>query len=639
MRYSPLPDAASIRRAHDRFLDTGEVPSGIVPEVIRRSWIRCARSGVPADRVREIARLDGHSVRVELNRHVDLLAAAEPVMDMLHLQLEHTGAIVLLCAPDGLILRCMGDPVFVSRAERVALEPGVFWTEDSKGTNGIGTAIFERAPLVVYAAQHYVERNQFLACSATPVFSPGGKLAAVLDITGDYRSHHSHTLALARMAGRNIERQLFLRKHQNELVLQVHRNPSYLGSLFDGRVAFSEDGRFLAAEGAALESLGISGQTFAGTFEDLFDTPFSDMMSRLRSQQPVAKLRLRRGGETVYAQLARGLISPAPLSHDRKEPQSPAATQLAPALEALHAGDPQVEEAISRIKRVLGHDIPVLLQGETGTGKERLARAIHASGLRADKPFVAVNCAALSEGFLESELFGHEERAAAETMRKSGRILEASGGTLFLDEIGDISAALQERLLRVLQLRETTPLGGTPRRIDVTLICSTRGSLLERVQRGEFREDLYYRLNGLTVHLPALRDRKDIAELARRVLAEEAQGGLAAEIAPDVTEIFLRHPWPGNIRQLRLVLRTALALAGSSRVIGLDSLPEDFLAQLPAAQSRVISSDVRQSTVERLAEIELQAIRNAVAANKGNLSAAAKQLGIGRATLYRKLKA
>ena len=637
MRYSPLPDAASIRRAHDRFLDTGEVPSGIVPEVIRRSWIRCARSGVPADRVREIARLDGHSVRVELNRHIDLLAAAEPVMDMLHLQLEHTGAIVLLCAPDGLILRCMGDPVFVPRAERVALEPGVFWTEDSKGTNGIGTAIFERAPVVVYAAQHYVERNQFLACSATPVFSPGGKLAAVLDITGDYRSHHSHTLALARMAGRNIERQLFLRKHQNDLVLQVHRNPSYLGSLFDGRVAFSEGGRFLGAEGTALESLGIAGQTFSGSFEDLFETPFGDMTSRLRSQQPVAKLRLRRGGETIYAQLARGLISPPPLSHDRREPQSAAPTQCAPALEALHAGDPQVQGAISRIKRVLGHDIPVLLQGETGTGKERLARAIHASGLRADKPFVAVNCAALPEGFLEAELFGHEEHAA-ETGRKPGRILEASGGTLFLDEIGDISAALQERLLRVLQLRETAPLGGIPQRIDVTLICSTRGSLLGPVQRGEFREDLYYRLNGLTVHLPPLRDRTDIAELARRILAEEAQSGPTPDIAPDVMEIFLRHPWPGNLRQLRLVLRTSLALAGTGREIGLDCLPEDFLAQLPAVERGVSSTDARQCTVERLAEIELQAIRHAVSANKGNLSAAAKQLGIGRATLYRKLK-
>jgi transcriptional regulator of acetoin/glycerol metabolism len=293
--------------------------------VIRRSWLRCSSAGLPSDRLRDIARLEDHRLLAELERHGDLIAAAEPVMDMLHLQLEHTGAIVLLCAPDGLILRSMGDPTFVPRAERVALEPGVSWTEERKGTNGIGTAIFEREPVVVYAAQHYVERNQFLSCSGTPVFHPTGDLAAVLDITGDYRSHHSQTLALARMASRNIERQLFLRHHREDLVMQVHGNASYLGSLFDGRVVFAEDGSFVTAELNARTTLGIAAnEEVLGGFDQLFDASFSQTLQRLRAHNAVAQLRLRRTGEAVYVKLARA--SP---SGRFAMPSSPATSEAA----------------------------------------------------------------------------------------------------------------------------------------------------------------------------------------------------------------------------------------------------------------------------------------------------------------------
>lgn len=310
MRYGSLPDAALIRRAHHLFLDTGKVPDGVVPEVIRRSWMRCAQSGLQSDRMREIGRVDEGDLRESLQRYAELIGAAQPVMDILHQQIQGTGCVVLLCAPDGLILHSLGDPEFLPRAERVALKPGVSWTEASKGTNAVGTAIVEREPVVVFAAEHYIERNHFLTCSGTPVFKPCGELAAVLDITGDYRSHQPHTLALVRMAGRNIERQLFLRKHRQDLVLQVHRNQTYLGSLFDGRVAFSEGGQLLAAEATAQESLGLQGRGASGRFEELFDTSFAVTLARLRSQESVAQLRLRSGGEIVYAQLARAAAKP-----------------------------------------------------------------------------------------------------------------------------------------------------------------------------------------------------------------------------------------------------------------------------------------------------------------------------------------
>lgn len=381
MGYSSLPDPASIRRAHERFLDTGEVPEGVIPEVIRRSWLRCSTAGVPSDRLRDIARLEDHRLRTELERHGDLIAAAEPVMDMLHLQLEDTGAIVLLCAPDGLILRSMGDPTFVPRAERVALEPGVSWTEEQKGTNGIGTAIFERQPVVVYAAQHYVERNHFLSCSGTPVFHPTGDLAAVLDITGDYRSHHSHTLALARIASRNIERQLFLRHHRDDLVLQIHGNASYLGSLFDGRVVFSEDGSFVTAELNARATLGIGAhEDVPGGFDQLFDGSFSLVLQRLRSKNAVAQLRLRRNGDAVYVQLARALPSgpygassaPAPV-----EP-APAADSAPPPVSAQAAAESLAQIELKAIREAVAatHGNLSAAAKQLGIGRATLYRKL-----------------------------------------------------------------------------------------------------------------------------------------------------------------------------------------------------------------------------------------------------------------------
>jgi transcriptional regulator of acetoin/glycerol metabolism len=284
--------------------------------------MRCAQWGLRSDRMREIGRIDEGDLRQSLQRYGELIGAAQPVMEILYQQIQGTGCVVLLCAPDGLILHSLGDPEFLPRAERVALKPGVSWTEHSKGTNAVGTAIIEGEPVVVFAAEHYIERNHFLTCSSTPVFKPCGELAAVLDITGDYRSHQPHTMALVRMAGRNIERQLFLRKHQQDLVLQVHRNQTYLGSLFDGRVAFSEGGQLLAAEATARESLGLAGRLPAGRFEELFDMSFLTALSRLRSQDSVAQLRLRGGGEIVYAQLARGLPRPFPGTASSRDPVS-----------------------------------------------------------------------------------------------------------------------------------------------------------------------------------------------------------------------------------------------------------------------------------------------------------------------------
>jgi transcriptional regulator with PAS, ATPase and Fis domain len=311
-------------------------------------------------------------------------------------------------------------------------------------------------------------------------------------------------------------------------------------------------------------------------------------------------------------------------------------------LTALESDDPQVTSVIRQVRRVIGRDIPILIQGETGTGKELFARAIHGESPRAAGPFVAVNCASIPEGLIESELFGYEEGAFTGARKRgyAGRILLADGGTLFLDEIGDMPLNLQARLLRVLQERVVVPLGGVQAQpVDIAIICATHRRLKEAITEGRFREDLYYRLNGMQVRLPALRERTDLDALVAQMIEQLGADAGRVRASKDVLELFGRHRWPGNLRQLSSLLRTALAMLDSEEVIEIRHLPEDFLEDVgaqpaPAGASEAPAAPGSAGTLEQQ---EADAIRNALRVNGGNVSAAARALGISRNTIYRRL--
>ncbi len=322
-----------------------------------------------------------------------------------------------------------------------------------------------------------------------------------------------------------------------------------------------------------------------------------------------------------------------------------------PTLDCLNSGDPRIAAAVAKVRRVLGRDITVLIQGETGTGKEWFAKAIHRDGPRRNQPFVAVNCAAIPEGLIESELFGYEEGAFTGARRKGapGKILQANGGTLFLDEIGDMPPSLQARLLRVLQERTITPLGsGRAYPVDVGLVCATHRRLRELISQGHFREDLYYRLNGFVITLPPLRERTDLPELVRRLMEGETRGGERVQITAEVMELFRLHSWPGNLRQLHNLLRTALAMVDADGRITRDHLPDDFLEEFGDAEATLLPLPLALApsaleystpiTTGSLEDIESTAIQRAVEFHRGNISAAARELGISRNTLYRKLQ-
>jgi transcriptional regulator with PAS, ATPase and Fis domain len=309
-------------------------------------------------------------------------------------------------------------------------------------------------------------------------------------------------------------------------------------------------------------------------------------------------------------------------------------------LRYLNTGDPQLEKVIDKVNRVLGRDIPILIMGETGTGKELLAQAIHNDSPRAMGPFVAVNCASIPESLIESELFGYEEGAFTGARKKgaAGKILQANGGTLFLDEIGDMPVSLQAHLLRVLQERMVTPLGsGKSIPVNVELICATNHNLRERIARGLFREDLYYRLNGLVVKLPPLRERTDLETVVGKILQSESEGG-PYTVSEEVLCLFRRHKWPGNFRQLTNLLRTAVIMAGGDHEIGLEHMPDDFLDDIDAMAGPAAAGPLPVAAAgARLEDMELDAIMKSLEANGGNVSATARALGVSRNTIYRKL--
>ncbi|MBN8505138.1 MAG: sigma-54-dependent Fis family transcriptional regulator, partial [Burkholderiales bacterium] len=561
----------------------------------------------------------GAQLAQALEHRRSLVAQAKPVMAFLNEQIGDSGSLVLLADPQGMLLHALGDPRFADRAARVALRPGAIWSEQWRGTNAIGTALAEGHAVEVHGAEHYLERNGFLTCAAAPISDPQGALLGVLDISGDRRGYHRHTLGLVRSGARLIEHQLFQARHGGGLQMRLHAQAEGLGGVTEGLLALAEDGWVMGANRAALDLLALPCAVIGATrVDELFGLDWR----RLRAGVPTA---LQHRGQTLWVRLdlgrqGRGWVAAAALPVDP--------------LARLDSGDAAMQALIDRARRVLDKPIALLLLGESGVGKEVLARALHDSSARREQPFVALNCAALPEGLIEAELFGYRPGAFTGAGREGapGRLREADGGTLFLDEIGDMPLPLQARLLRVLQDGEVQPLGGGRAvKVDFRLLCATHQPLAEAVRAGRFRADLYYRINGLTLTLPPLRARSDLPALVERLLAAEAPGRSLA-LEPELLRAFQAYAWPGNVRQLQHALRTACALLDDGeRLIGPAHLPEDLAAELqPLTGGSGLPAGALREQGDAL-------IRQVLQESGGNVSEAARRLGIGRNTLYRRL--
>lgn len=642
MRNHAILPSSHLKQARLQLVEYGIRPTSGIDDRVAQSWQRSLSAGIsPLGRVECEDNLSSSNLQYARHFNHELISHSEPVIEYLFEQVRHSHSMVILADAQGVLMHTLGDLDFLNKADRVALKCGATWAENQRGTNAIGTAVAEANEIEIHGAEHYLEHNEFLTCAAAPILSAQGKLMGILDISGDHRSRHPHTLGLVSTAAQMIENSMVLSACQHQIIVQLHTRAEGLGSVAQGVLAFSEDGWLTGANRKGLALMKLQYKDIAATcWSDLFDKEFQHILSfHQRAVIRPEMLRTKDGG-MLFAQVHSHSLARQALSANTK---AAPATPISP---TTTNEDAQWLVASERARKVIDKAIPLLVTGESGVGKELFAQATHRASLRRNKPFVAVNCAAIPEHLIEAELFGYVAGAftGATKQGAQGRLREAQGGTLFLDEIGDMPLGLQTRLLRVLQERQVTPLGSsTPVAVDFNLICATHQNLKNSIALGRFREDLFYRINGLNVCLPALRARTDFEFLCGRLLHEFAPDS-DLHIAPDLLSAMKTFHWPGNLRQLSHVLRAAVALRDDDqRCISWEHLADDLVAELRVliaqeAAATIVSDNAGEPQELSLHARSMKAIRQALANANGNVSAAARELGISRQTLYRKLQ-
>ncbi len=609
--------------ARQSFFANGQVPGGLVPQPILRSWTRCAALGLEGRTNSLPEPLTDYEFAASAEKAEAFRRLCRPEVEALYVDAAATDSIVILTDPQGLVLDTIGSIDFAQRAAQVALRPGVPWSEQTVGTNAIGTALAEKSPIEVRGAEHYLECNRILTCSASPILGPRGEVLGVLDLSGPADVHHAHAMGLVRLAAEQIEHRLFEKGFEHADIVRVHTDPAMLGTAREGILVF-EDGRLRAANRHGLMLIGRD-------FNALGKTAWADLFLNDPAALSDAGRLKRTDGTPLLGRLdrkAKSHRSIAPVAR----PAPP--TQINPIL------DEETEKSLHRAVRLLDADVPVLVWGETGTGKEVFARAAHRRGARSGKPFVAVNCAALPETLMEAELFGYQAGAftGARPGGSKGYLREADGGILFLDEIGDMPLALQTRLLRVLQEREVVPLGGSRAvPVDFTLICATNRNLAELVKAGSFRSDLYFRIAQYTIELKPLRARADREQLIDTIWAFLGAPIQRVTMEDECRRSLALYDWPGNFRQLVGCLRAMLALCEPGERLGADALPLDVRAAVTVAAGAE-SPQRPPHPAATLDSVTLNAMRDALKASKGNISLAARNLGVSRSTFYRRLQ-
>ncbi len=620
----------------ERLNSDGVLPEGLLRLEIDSSWPRSLGHGVRWHDETPVNLRDFKSLEKLRSTNSMLLDAAAPELEFLAERCGKHG-IVILGDADATILSVEGNVAYFGDLGLSDITPGASWSESLRGTNALGTALVEGRPVAIDSGEHFLDRLSHLSCRSLPLRDPHGNLIGVLDITreGKLPLSQDSLSMLLRTAANLIEARLFAAFLPGQIVLAFHPRREYLDSTWSGILAVSDEGEILAASAQACELLGLTRADVVGRHcEDIQGARGWSFMTVLEQGDMLGIAAF--GGQFCFKtlQLPRFVASTTPNSASclsSNAARLARAPEQAGGLAAFAGGQSRLLRSLQMARQGLNNGLPVLLQGETGTGKEVAARSLHDASVRAGTSFVAVNCASIPEGLIESELFGYRDGAFTGARKGGmvGRLMQANGGTLFLDEIGDMPLQLQARLLRVLQERKIAPLGAADEQpIDIAVICATHRDLKGMVREKTFREDLYYRIDGVSVHLPALRERDDLDLLVASLL--ERIGAPHVTISAALAEVFRTHAWPGNIRQLEMVLRTALAVRGDEEnELGLDHLCDGFIdGERPPFGS----------SLGLIRKHEDELVRESLEKHNGNVGAAAQTLGISRATLYRKLQ-
>jgi len=601
-------------------------------------WQRVRALGADPDTPSEP--IDAHGdVRARRDRLGPLLHGLPEVLEQTTRAFAERDFVLLLADHEGVVVEQRGGGGFADEARRVRLIPGSHWSETTRGTNAIGTALAERRPVAVHGAAHWARPNHGLVCYATPICDPAGDIVAVLDATSFIDRADPFARVAVESTARALEERL--RAYAYATTRPVSAVERLIDGYVTGAMLVEPSGRVRRANHAARRWLAQS---------PIWDWVALERAARAGETLPI---RAHHGGVLGTARIEPlidgrdRMLAAVVLAHAPTPRPALVRQERAGPFDTLHGSDPALQATRRLAARLAPTDLPLVLLAETGTGKDLLARALHAASPRRAGPFVALNCGALTAGLLDSELFGYGPGAFTGALKggRDGHLAAADGGTLFLDEVAEMPAPLQARLLRFLESGTYHRVGeATERRADVRLICATCRDLPAMVAAGTFRADLYYRIRGAALTLPPVRERADISELARALLADlaRAEGTGATRFAPAALDAIQSWDWPGNIRELKTALRVARVLSDGDQV-DVSHLPPEVQAavgpaQLPQSHPAPVASEPPPAALPReqaLAAVEASAVARALAESGGNVSEAARRLGVARSTLYR----
>jgi len=630
--------------------------------VIFESWLRSRNYNVnPYEKKTSI--LGANEIAKLSNINKQLIQTVRPYMERLYSIVEGSGYFLLLSDKDGYVLDLIGDKDMIEQAKESLLVIGANRAESIAGTNAIGTCLTIQAPIQIWNGEHYVTSHRHYSCSSGPIFDEEGNLLGCLNITGSYTEIHTHTLGMVLSAVDGITKEMKIKKAYDDIKSMSAQRNSILESVTSGLILLNEKDQIIQINGNAQRMLHLNGQNAIGkninsiisideplqvhNFYDL-KTAFSDKETNVffeGSHAAPVKFRISVnfvGEDNIHD---RGtVIRLDEAKYINKLVNKVSGFKASYTFDSIIGSSSAAKRLISDCERAAKSSSNVLVLGESGTGKELAAQSIHNGSSYSEGPFVAINCAALPNGLIESELFGYEKGSFTGASKEGnpGKFELADGGTIFLDEIGDMPLDVQVSLLRVIQTKEIVRIGAKhPKKINVRIIAATNRNLIDEVEAKTFRQDLYYRLNVLAIHMPPLRDRdNDICELAdyfSRTLNNPQNKVM--HISRDVYPILKKYSWPGNIRELENAIERAINITDNDEIRP-EHLPAHILQKTPGKEIR-LEYEI-QDTASTLPSFDYKTngyhiIKSSLEQTNGNIKQAAELLGISRRTLYRKM--
>ncbi len=603
--------------AWKKFVNEGVLDSNRINQRISESWHRCKQANVNPHMNKGQKVLSSNIFREQKKKSEIFLDIALPQIQNLRKTIDELQMMALLIDPDGYVLSLSGNKQTLKRAKHINFIEGVKWTEAAVGTNAIGTALEIEEAIMISGTEHYSVASHSWSCAAAPIHNDDGKLIGILDFSCPIEFSHPYMLGMVTSIAHAIERECSIRVHQNELHL-IHRFLDVIDS--DEQVVICNHRDVIVSA-----SKSVRERVTNWSRMKLEDLVHHGLETKL--EIPVYSNE-RMIGKCMYLKENKQMNTYSAFTFI-KGITFPGVTGTSKAF----------QHTLEEIKLVSPTDVSVYVCGETGVGKEYVARAIHENSPRKDGPFIAVNCGSLPKELIESELFGYAEGAFTGARRQGykGKFEQANGGTLFLDEIGEVPPEMQVALLRVLQERTITPIGSSKEvPVNIRIITATHKDLLRLVEEGKFRQDLYYRLHVYPLYVPSLIERKEDIPYFIQHFCERKNWNVV--FPKSICNQFLQHTWPGNIRELVNALERIYILSQGREIC---EKQVAFLIQTMMGNQQQLELQVENKTEHTLnfrEKIQRDSMIEALQKTNGNVSLAAKLLDVPRSTFYKRMQ-